>query len=144
MTAPAHASWWWRPIGKDTEGGDRLVLCGRLGVPAAVSWDMVADRIGTLQHQHGLPTTGVVDEATSLAVGEPSGGLPVPDWWDGVPLSDGDAGFGVRMLQQLLGVEEDAVFGTSTEAAVRRLQGQYGIPVTGVAGRAELTYAFLR
>lgn len=87
------------------------------------------------QRRHGLNASGVVDEATALALGLVSS--PV------LGLTQGNRGDAVRSLQQKLvnaGVDVaggvDGIFGPATKRAVETFQKQKGLSPTGVVNAA--------
>lgn len=49
-----------------------------------------------------------------------------------IPLQHGDRGAAVAVLQRVLGVEADGIFGPVTEQAVREIQQEAGLEATGV------------
>ena len=107
------------------------------------------------QEQNGLPPDGIVGRATwnalTVAYGRTVNSLP-PEYLDraneiypGRFLSRGQEGNEVLELQRLINlasanypyipaVTEDGIFGTATENAVRAIQSNSGLPVSGVAG----------
>lgn len=89
----------------------------------------------TFQQQHGLNASGVVDDATALALGLTSSPL--------LGLTQGNRGDAVEQLQQRLvdagitvtgGV--DGIFGQGTQRAVKSFQEQQGYSPTGVVNAA--------
>ena len=52
----------------------------------------------------------------------------------GTPLRIGSRGEGVRVLQSALGLTADGIFGSGTDAAVRRAQASNGLTADGIAG----------
>ena len=87
------------------------------------------------QTRNGLNATGVVDEATSLALGLTTNPL--------YGLKQGATGDAVRQLQQRLielGITvtggADGVFGPGTTAAVKQFQGRVGYSKSGVVNAA--------
>lgn len=113
-----------------------------------------ADVVRAFQQQKGLPVTGEVDRDTwnaiLLAYADVRSSLPeafsYSDFiYPGRILSPGISDWDVRVLQQMLSVITEAnpnmpqvsVTGTydqATEDAIRQIQEQYGIPVTGQTG----------
>lgn len=89
----------------------------------------------TFQKQQGLHTTGVVDDATALALGLTSSSL--------LGLTQGNRGNAVKKLQQRLvaaGISVtggvDGIFGQGTHRAVKTFQEQQGHSPTGVVDAA--------
>ena len=89
----------------------------------------------TFQKQQGLNATGVVDDATALALGLASSSL--------LGLTQGNRGDAVKKLQRRLvaagitvsgGV--DGIFGPGTQTAVKTFQKQQGYSPTGVVNAA--------
>jgi peptidoglycan hydrolase-like protein with peptidoglycan-binding domain len=87
------------------------------------------------QGSHGLRVSGVVDDATALALGLASS--PV------LGLTQGNRGDAVRRLQQTLvdrGIEVgggvDGIFGPGTSTAVKAFQSSRGLPASGVVDAA--------
>ena len=89
----------------------------------------------SFQKQQGLNASGVVDDATALALGLTSSSL--------LGLTQGNQGKAVKKLQQRLlnaGIEVaggvDGVFGQGTKRAVRAFQTKQGYSPTGVVNAA--------
>jgi peptidoglycan hydrolase-like protein with peptidoglycan-binding domain len=87
------------------------------------------------QTRNGLNATGVVDDATSLALGLTTNPL--------YGLKEGDSGDAVKQLQQRLielGITvaggADGVFGAGTTTAVKQFQGRVGYSKSGVVNAA--------
>lgn len=57
---------------------------------------------------------------------------PAPE--DDGLLRKGDRGVKVKALQKALHIAADGIFGTDTDAAVRKFQGDHGLAVDGIAG----------
>jgi peptidoglycan hydrolase-like protein with peptidoglycan-binding domain len=110
------------------------------GIPVAGGVDGVfgantATALKQFQSAKGLPATGVVDEATALALGLARSAL--------LGLAQGTRGDAVRALQERLvaagitvagGV--DGVFGRGTKTALEEFQRARGLSVTGVVDAA--------
>ena len=67
----------------------------------------------------------------------------IPSSWPGYDLSVGSTGDKVRQMQEQLivisgaypaisKIDADGIFGPATEAAVRKFQSVFGLPVTGI------------
>ncbi len=89
----------------------------------------------TFQKQQGLAASGVVDDATALALGLTSSSL--------LGLTQGNRGDAVKKLQQRLvdaGIDVtggvDGIFGSGTKQAVKTFQQQQGHSPTGVVDAA--------
>jgi peptidoglycan hydrolase-like protein with peptidoglycan-binding domain len=96
---------------------------------------------GHFQHVHvsiRLATDAENDATLLLAKPKPAGGAVV----GARTLRRGDRGPDVAFVQRFLGITADGIYGTGTEAAVRRYQQMRGIAVDGVVGRN--TWANLR
>ncbi len=68
--------------------------------------------------------------------GGSGGGAPAPRPGGRPTLKRGSRGDEVALVQRYLGVEDDGVFGTQTEGAVKRYQRQQGLVVDGIVGPA--------
>jgi peptidoglycan hydrolase-like protein with peptidoglycan-binding domain len=101
-----------------------------------------ADAVRAFQRAKGLSATGVVDEATAIALGLRVPSAPTatqPATRSGALPKVGDRGAGVAALQQALiraGISvrggADGVFGPATAEAVRAFQRAKGLSVTGL------------
>jgi peptidoglycan hydrolase-like protein with peptidoglycan-binding domain len=70
-------------------------------------------------------------QAAAAAPAEPE---PITTTQHYIVLSAGSEGRQVRLLQRALGLEVDGVYGSQTEAAVRRFQATRGLTVDGIVG----------
>lgn len=92
------------------------------------------------QRDHGLKQTGTADKTTWSAINSVCGGMRA-----GSSVRKGSSGTQVRYLQQaLIGLgylsgSADGIYGTKTEAAVRKFQSAYGLGVDGSAGPNTMT-----
>lgn len=93
------------------------------------------DALRQFQSAKGLPVTGIVDDATALALGLASSPL--------LGLTQGTRGAAVTDLQQRLlaaGIAvrggADGIFGAGTGEALRQFQSSKGLPATGVVDAA--------
>ncbi|WP_338748296.1 peptidoglycan-binding domain-containing protein [Janibacter alittae] len=109
-------------IGTDADG-----VFGPATKSALISW----------QRNHSVRATGVLDAATwakMVALGKvPARGgssTPSPSAQDTVRL--GSRGESVKALQRILGLSVDGVFGSKTNAAVRKFQKDKSLKVNGV------------
>lgn len=87
--------------------------------------------VRSFQKSAGLSQTGIVDEKTWDALEERQ--YPFLKYRKTV-LKPGSTGYPVRVLQTYLGVRSDGSYGTSTQDAVRALQGRHGLSRTGYVG----------
>ena len=113
--------WWHRDIGPGDAGSDvdvvqRLLLCHPTGVLDASTVAAVRG----FQVACGLQAHGWVDDDTAEALGARAADNLLPEWWEGQDISPGDEGYLAAV--GLLG----------GEPALRRFQGNYGLPATGV------------
>lgn len=108
--------WWTRvlcigSLGLDVEAVQQLLGLKQTGV---YDYDTAAAVRG-MQMMQRVDPTGEVDEATAVILGPRANDESPPDWYHDAPIRPGD--------------EDYPPIG---EAAVRRLQGQYGFSPTGV------------
>jgi hypothetical protein len=112
--------WFRREINLGDTGPDvdwirrKLVMHPGKGDPVDFAFQA---HVRAFQFAHHLPTTGVVDEATADALGEPAY-LPRPDWWRG-PLHHHDPGYADYLRE----------IGCEDVYAVRRLRNALGLPM---------------
>lgn len=117
--------WFTRPLADSDVGPDVAVVQRKLGVvPDGVFTSGLAEVVRGFQDRRGLPATGFVDEDTAMVLGEEAGYGRVPDWYGT------DQGPGV--VADLLGVTSP----DDVRDAVKRFQGNSGLPVTGVVDEA--------
>ena len=99
---------WW--TGDVLSEYGRRVVARKLGLSGAdmAEWGAV---LRAVQRRHGLPVTGVVDEATARLLGEEANAETAPPWWtEGLSRAD---------VAAVAGVDD---------AALRRMEGQCGRP----------------
>ena len=87
--------------------------------------------VRAFQESAGLSQTGVVDEKTWIALEERE--YPLLRYRTTV-LKPGSTGYPVTVLQTYLGVSPDGSYGTTTQDAVRALQGRHHLSRTGYVG----------
>ncbi|GAB3475241.1 peptidoglycan hydrolase-like protein with peptidoglycan-binding domain [Amycolatopsis cihanbeyliensis] len=88
-------------------------------------------RVDEMHFEINAPYNRVAAVANRLGNG---GGDPAPS--PGRPtLKRGSRGEAVKLVQRYLGITADGIFGTQTEAAVRRYQSSQGLAVDGIVGR---------
>lgn len=142
MTLPTKPpSWWQRPINEGDEGDDILVLNRKLGMTGKKTADAeTTAAVRGVQKQARIPQTGEVDEATAQVLGESASAELAPRWFTR-DLELWCEGPDVRTVRDRLGFgDADNRYDPDVEAAVRRLQGQNSVPVTG---RVDGTTAYL-
>lgn len=115
MSAPL---WWSREIepgavGRDVDVVQKLLMC----FPSGCMDLSTTAAVRGFQVALGLPATGWVDEATAVALGPLGSEGALPSWWKGEPLIPSDQGY-----EEITGGEQ----------ALRRFQGNHGLPATGV------------
>ena len=89
-----------------------------------------ASRVRGLQWADKLPVTGMVDYATSDAIGESIRLGMIPDWFTRETVK-GARGEDVAHMRALLGLSAGIIFDTDMEATVRRFQSAHHLPLTG-------------
>ncbi|HXB63433.1 MAG TPA: peptidoglycan-binding protein [Solirubrobacteraceae bacterium] len=84
------------------------------------------------------PTAALLETGGSVAVAgaAPAELDPITTSQHHIVLRSGSEGRQVRLLQRALGIAIDGVYGSETEAAVRRFQSTRGLSVDGVVGPA--------
>jgi peptidoglycan hydrolase-like protein with peptidoglycan-binding domain len=82
------------------------------------------------QTKNSLTSDGVAGPDTFMAMG----------LYELVLLKQGTRGETVKKLQEKLGIDADAQFGSSTEKAVREYQQKNGLVIDGMAGPATLAH----
>jgi murein L,D-transpeptidase YcbB/YkuD len=113
--------WWVRPLNMGNRGYDVMAAQEILGLAQSGIYDYdLAVTVSGVQKMAGLPTTGVLDEATARYMGPRSRDAVPPPWWKGSEI--------------LPGMEQYESLATpfGGEAGIRRLQGNYGIAPDGV------------
>lgn len=91
-------------------------------------------RSNKLQRQ----STAQAKAASPAAKSGPKGGpedQKHPHGGDGKFIQSGDAGKGVKAVQNILGAKTDGEFGTNTTSRVREFQENHGLEVDGVVGQ---------
>lgn len=107
--------WYYRELGPGDSGRDVAVVARKLATLGSDYTDELCARVRGVQTRWKLPVTGVVDVETAKVLGERSAAGQVPEW-----LGDPE-----REAQVLASTVGDA-------DALRRFQGAYRLPVTGV------------
>ena len=125
-------SWWHRDITLGDKGRDVAVAQRILGVPATGIFD---ERFETMvrgkQKAAKLPTTGKVDKETANAIGERATAGMTPDWYLR-EFDVMDTGEDCKVVNDLLDLaSEGNLYSPNSEAAVRRLQSEHGLPTNG-------------
>jgi peptidoglycan hydrolase-like protein with peptidoglycan-binding domain len=94
--------------------------------------------LGALVALTAAPAAALLDSGASVAVAgaAPAELDPITTTTHHIVLSAGSEGRQVRLLQRALGIAVDGVYGTETEAAVRRFQDTRGLTVDGIVGSA--------
>jgi peptidoglycan hydrolase-like protein with peptidoglycan-binding domain len=90
--------------------------------------------LGTLIALAAGPAAGLADASGTPASTPTPAPEPTTTTTHYITLENGEEGRQVRLLQHALGIHEDGVFGTETEAAVRAFQASHGLEVDGVVG----------
>ena len=125
-------SWFSRPLTVGLSGADVRLVQRKLRAGATgLFTSETAARVRGLQHEVGLPVTGVVDFYTAQRIGESVRLGMLPDWYVH-DLGLGMAGDDVDRLRELLGVQGGGRFDRVLEAAVRRFQSAHRLPLSGV------------
>ena len=126
------ASWFHRILTVGCVGDDvRLVQRKLRASNITGTFDAeTASRVRGLQFADKLPVTGMVDYATSDAIGESVRAGLTPDWY-AHELGLWSEGEDVQRLRTLLGFKEWGRFDRDVEAAVRRFQSSHHLPLTG-------------
>jgi peptidoglycan hydrolase-like protein with peptidoglycan-binding domain len=132
-TVSAVPGWWGRVLAEGDRGGDVWVARRLLGCQDGRDFDLaVAAAVRGVQLKAGLPVSGEIDPETAAVLGSPEWATTIPDWWVGPVTADSSPDV-IWEVQKLLGLPR--VTGRWTrglERAVRRFQGQHGIPPSGV------------
>lgn len=124
-------SWHHRTITAGDTGPDVVIVQRKTGAtPTGVYDPWTEQRIVGLQMRLKLRTTGEVDEATAVALGETSVAGMVPEWFFR-ELRSGDHGSDVEALRGLLGEPDGTGFDAALEQAVRRWQSAHRIRPDG-------------
>ncbi len=92
--------------------------------------------LGALVALTAGPAAALLDSGGGVAVAgaAPVELDPITTTTHQIVLSAGSEGRQVRLLQRALGIAVDGVYGTETEAAVRRFQSTRGLTVDGIVG----------
>ena len=113
--------WFVRPLTVGDTGPDVAVVQRKLGtLPDGAFTLGLAAVVRGFQSARGAPPTGQVDDDTAGLLGEETGYGRVPDWYGTAQ--------GPGVVADLLGVTSQA----DLRDAVKRFQGNNGLPVTGV------------
>jgi peptidoglycan hydrolase-like protein with peptidoglycan-binding domain len=119
-------AWFVRPIVVGDCGADVVIVQRKLCILPDGEYSLgTAEVVRGYQRVMGLEPTGVVDEETAVALGEEAAAGLLPDWYKGRDLSEGEPGWDV--VVRLLEVEPHRAVD-----ALKRFQGNNGLPVTGV------------
>jgi peptidoglycan hydrolase-like protein with peptidoglycan-binding domain len=133
------ATWFQRILTIGNTGADVSLVQRKLKALNTGVYDReTAARVRGLQHERSLPATGIVDYATSDAIGE-SVRLGMPPDWYGHELGLWATGADVERLRELLGLEPHGRFDRDVEAAVRRFQSAHRLPLTGRVTQTDAT-----
>lgn len=118
--------WYVRPLVVGDRGADVVVVQRKLCIRPDGEYSLgTAEVVRGYQRAMGLDPTGVVDAETADVLGEEAGAGLLPDWYKGADLSEGEPGWDV--VVRLLEVEPQR----ATDA-LKRFQGNNGLPVTGI------------
>lgn len=114
---------------------------------------LIGEPVRILQEHLGVPADGIFGKATEAALiqyqndnGLSPDGIAGPDTFHSMGLDElvllerPIRGQMVRRLQEGLGLEADGVFGPATEAAVKKVQEENGLQVTGKADPETLRF----
>lgn len=114
---------------------------------------LVGEPVRILQEKLGVPADGIFGKNTEAALiqyqndnGLSADGIAGPDTFTAMGLDElvllhrPIRGQLVKRLQEGLGIGADGIFGAGTEAAVKKLQEEKGLEVTGKAGPETLRY----
>lgn len=119
--------WWQGDIGPGDSGPRVLIVQKMLGAwPSGVFDNNTSAAVRGFQVGRGLEPCGWVCEETAVALGPRESDSLLPDWFEGEPLKLGDPGFS-RALD---------VCEIDGESALKRFQGNHGLPATGVIDEA--------
>jgi peptidoglycan hydrolase-like protein with peptidoglycan-binding domain len=131
------ASWYQRVLTIGCVGADVDLVQRKLKALNTGTYDReTAARVRGVQHEHSLPVTGVVDHATSDAIGESCRRGLLPDWFSH-ELGLWAVGDDVHRLRTLLGLEPRGRFDRDVESKVRRFQSAHRLPLTGRITQAD-------
>ena len=117
--------WWGGDIGPGDTGGrvtivQRMLLC----YPTGAMDNSTVAAVRGFQVALGIEPSGWVDAETAAALGPRASDEVLPEWFKGAPLHPGDPGY--EVATSVVGGPD----------AVRRLQGNHGLPPTGIVDEA--------
>ena len=123
-----------------SRGADVITIQRIVGTtPDGDYGSMTRSAVVAWQSAHGVPATGVVDDATwrkliALGLVQPKSNYDLARWAT-TTIRLGSRGDAVTALQKALGgIAVDGDFGPQTDAAVRRFQTAKGLTVNGIVG----------
>jgi peptidoglycan hydrolase-like protein with peptidoglycan-binding domain len=90
--------------------------------------------LGTLIAIAAGPAAGLADASGTPAGTSTPSPEPTTTTTHYITLENGDEGRQVKLLQRELGIHQDGIFGSETEAAVRAFQASRGLEVDGIVG----------
>lgn len=126
--------WYHRDLEEGDTGNDVTHVQAILGLPqTGIYDDTTASFIRGLQRKAGLRMSGKVDKKTAGKLGDRSTKDLTPKWFSrDIKLRD-TIGDDVVKANELLGTpDEGNVLTAESESAVRRIQSEHGLTVTGV------------
>ena len=113
--------WWQGDIAPGDSGARVLIVQKMLGAwPSGVFDNNTSAAVRGFQVGRGLEPCGWVCEETAIALGPRESDGQLPGWWTGEPVKEGEDGFDA-LVKPWGGAD-----------GLRRLQGNHGIPATGV------------
>lgn len=112
--------WWRRTLTVGDRGPAVSVVQRKLGMPTSGLYDQgTAIAVRGLQADVGLPTSGDVDELTARWLGPRATDGVIPDWYNGEPVYPREQRYAV-------------VLQGHSESWLRRFQGNHDIEPTGM------------
>lgn len=136
MTRRPLPLWFRRVLDQGATGNDVAAVQRKLGLPVTCFYDPdTAAAVRGVQRRVGLRASGVVDDATALALGESASAHLAPEWFSRT-LRLHLGGDDVAALRARLDLPEGTRFTHEVDAAVRRLQSSLSIVPDGVVDEA--------